>query len=113
MTSYQDYVDALIPANRRGRLKKQLDFDHGDNDDDLREIAKYITDWEIKLVTSLGLAPHEITDIKSAGALPLQRFVCEIHMLSTMLASSCQACPIISKLLRSWLMSVIYYPITI
>lgn len=67
---YSCYLMSQHARNIHPYLGKVLDWDH-EGDMDLLEIADYMLDWENKLSTDLGLAAHEIEDIKKDHSKPI------------------------------------------
>ena len=58
MSQAQDYVDHYIPdVSKRKKLYEVL------TDGDIPAIAVEMSDWEVKLVSPLGLTPGEVTSI--------------------------------------------------
>ncbi len=58
-TIYREYVSS-IPANK---LKNQLDFEHGNLDVHLVEIAHSMINWTVSLATPLGLTAVDVHTI--------------------------------------------------
>ncbi len=68
------YVRHYIPAEKRWRLEKLVDYDN-QVDRDLREVARTITGWEVNLVSHLGITSTEVDDIKDGTTnVELRRF---------------------------------------
>lgn len=56
------YLDAY-DLTSSPHLEKMLDWDNDGVKKDLYEIARHLTEWEVKLVAPLGLTPTEVSDI--------------------------------------------------
>ncbi len=62
---YQKHVSS-IPADNQHKLRKKLDFEHGNLDVHLGEIADSMINWREKLAaTPLGLSEAEVHSITS------------------------------------------------
>ena len=74
--SYQKYIELFIKAENRWRLDRLVDYDNSDESRDLREIARVIPQWEVTLVSPLGITDQEIHDIKDSNTnVELRRYI--------------------------------------
>ena len=71
------YVSSLPPAVH-SHLEYQLDWDN-DVDRDLREIARHMLDWDLKLATHLQLTEIDISDIKEENQNKPELQRCEFY----------------------------------
>ena len=53
-----------LPASAHEFLKKEIDWDHDGVEEDLDYIARYLTDWEAKLVVPLRFTRHQVDILK-------------------------------------------------
>ena len=63
-----------LPATAEEYLDKELDWDQGDVDRDLSEIATSMIEWEERLAPLLDLTDVEIHDVKKDRSEPLIRY---------------------------------------
>ncbi len=63
-TLYSGYESSLSPA-AQANLDKKLDWDHGDVNKDLEQIADYMLDWEEKLAAKMALTEMDIFNLKA------------------------------------------------
>ena len=61
---YWEHVNS-IPAGNRRKLSKELDFESGNLDVHLGEIADSMINWREKLATPLGLTAVDVHNIMS------------------------------------------------
>ena len=71
-SQYLDYIYKFIPPHNRSLLDAVID--QGDDcESHLLEIAKYITQWEEKLVGPLGLTREEVDSINEVSKTELRK----------------------------------------
>lgn len=63
--TYKDYV-ARIPSENQWKLERELDFENGDVDLHLADIADLMVEWE-SLAPKLKLDPVDIHDINAVN----------------------------------------------
>ena len=76
---------STLPPHVIPYLKELLDWDHEGVEQDLREIAYHMIDWEGNLATLLELTDVDIHDIKYINNPELQRYnirKCRVWYLS-------------------------------
>ncbi len=57
---YLKHVSSIPASNRLLKFKKKLDFEHGNLEVHLGEIANSMINWREKLATPLGLSPGDV-----------------------------------------------------
>lgn len=96
--SFLEYVSRYIPPENQWRLDDVLDGDD-ESETHLIEIAKPMTQWEVKLVGPLQLTPGEVGDINEIRKPELRR-------LASVLAPG-KACMFLNRYTESHRLNVV------